>query len=178
MCLGDWKRYGDYAGIPCISSTGAGLLLTDRMPRYAAAIRGTTGIQGLEVMGFIDCTVIVVRPRFEYKERRNLRFTESLFYRYRLCSKRENVYPRFELKRRSRLCRSERCLGAIYLPLEGKTKGLGEVTEIAGEGRQEGKGEEEARGKGRGHGKEGKMKVKKGREGCVEREMEKAIARG
>jgi hypothetical protein len=40
------------------------------------------------------------------------------------------------------------------------------------------KGEEEARGKRRGHGKEGKMKVKKGRERCVEREMEKAIARG
>jgi hypothetical protein len=42
-----------------------------------------------------------LRHCFEYKERRNLRFTESLFYRYRLCSKRENVYPRFELKRRS-----------------------------------------------------------------------------
>ena len=35
--------------------------LKDRMPRYAAAIRGTTGIQGLEVMGFIDCTVRGVR---------------------------------------------------------------------------------------------------------------------
>jgi hypothetical protein len=52
----------------------------------------------------------------------------------------------------------------LYLNLEGKTKGLGEVTRIAGEregksekgrgGGREGKGD----GKGRGHGRGGRMR--------------------
>ena len=35
--------------------------LKDRMSGYAAAIRRSSGIQGLEIMGFIDCTVRGVR---------------------------------------------------------------------------------------------------------------------
>jgi hypothetical protein len=57
----------------------------------------------------------------------------------------------------------------LYLNLEGKTKGLGEVTRIAGEregksekgrgGGREGKGD----GKGRGHGKGGRMRTRRTR---------------
>ena len=35
--------------------------LKDRMPGYAAAIQRTSGIEGLDIMGFLDCTVRGVR---------------------------------------------------------------------------------------------------------------------
>jgi hypothetical protein len=67
----------------------------------------------------------------------------------------------------------------LYLPLEGKAKGLGEVTGIArgreGKSEKGRRGEREGKGdeKGRGHGRGMKRYRKKGRERWEDGEIEK-----